>query len=179
MAHKELLEKIGNSDRLKTDISFRNGLLANPKTIIEKEFGGNLDTNIKIHIHENNFREMHIILVKAENVIFGDSLDESVEKMLDEAIHNDSFRKLLIADPKGTLNAKLPDYFVPADFKLYFHENTDKEMHVLIPNLAESEDELSEAELESVVGGKKGKGPHIGRKRGGGGPRCRSQKGLF
>jgi hypothetical protein len=179
MSQKESLEKIGNSERLRTDVAFRNALIANPKTILEKEFGLNLSSNTKVFLHENNFREMHIILVKDEKLIFGDSLDESVEKVLDEAIQNDSFRKLLIADPKGTLTAKLPDYFVPNDFKLFFHENNEQEFHILIPNLAESEDELSEAELESVVGGKKGRGPHIGRKRGGSGPRCRSQKGLF
>jgi hypothetical protein len=176
MTQQELLEKIGNLDKLTSDIAFRNALMANPKTILSQEFSGfELPENVQIFIHENTANEMHVILVPDEQLVFSDSLDEAVETTLDKAIDNEGFKKLLMADPKGTLANELPDFFVPQDFKIYFHENSKNEMHLLIPALATTNDELSEAELDAVAGGG-GKGPHVGRSRGGGGPRCRAQK---
>ncbi|NJO02949.1 MAG: NHLP leader peptide family natural product precursor [Bacteroidia bacterium] len=177
MTQRELLEKVGNLDKLTKDISFRNAFMANPKTMLEKEFSGlKLNDGVNIFLHENTAREMHVILVPNEELVFNDSLEDAVETVLDKAISNDSFKKLLMADPKGTLANELPDFYVPADYKIYFHENTPKEIHLLIPSLAAEENELSEAELDAVAGGSKGSGPHVGRKRGGKAPKCRSQK---
>lgn len=176
MTQKQLLEQVGNLSKLAQDLNFRNTFMANPKTVLEKELGLQLPAGVSIQIHENTAHEMHIILVSGEQVVFGDTLDEKVEKVLDKAVANQSFKKLLIADPKGTLAAELPDFYVPDDFRIYFHDNTENEIHLLLPALTATEDELTEAELDAVAGGSRGRGPHIGRKRGGGGPRCRSQK---
>lgn len=178
MTQSELLEKVGNLEKLATDLSFRNAFVANPKTVLSKEFPNfQLDANVNIVLHENTSQEMHIVLVPQEDLVFSDSLDEKVEKNLDKALDNESYKKLLMADPKGTLQAELPDFYVPEGFKIFFHENNDNEIHLLIPSLQTGDDELSEAELEAIAGGgRKGKGPHIGRARGKGGPKCRSQK---
>ncbi len=177
MTQQELLEKVGNLDKLAKDISFRNAFIANPKTVLNKEFPTlNLKEGVKIHLHENTTQEMHLILVPTEEAIFHDTLDEKVESVLDKAIANESFKKLLIADPKGALESELPDFYVPESFKIFFHENNANEIHLLIPSLATEAGELSEAELEAVAGGGRGKGPHVGRKRGGRGPRCRHKR---
>lgn len=176
MTQRELLEKIGNLDKLTQDISFRNALMANPKTVIEQELGISLAEDVQIVLHENTAQEMHVILVSDEALVFSDTLEEQVESLLDKAMTNDSFKKLLMADPKGTLANELPDFYVPEDYKIHFHENTTKEIHLLIPSLVTEEDELSEAELDAVAGGGgKRRGPHVGRRRGGRGPKCRSQ----
>ncbi len=176
MKQQDLLEKVGNLTKLTTEVAFRNAFMANPRTVLEKEFPElKFETDTKIFLHENTPQEMHIILLPAEQTVFADQLDDSVERLLDKAITNDSFKKLLIADPKGTLSNELPNFFVPDNFRMYFHENKPNEIHLLVPALQLADEELSEAELEAVVGGSKGRGPHIGRKRGGGGPKCRSQ----
>lgn len=177
MTQRELLEKVGSFDKLTKDISFRNAFMANPKTMLEREFPGlNFSGDVNIYLHENTAQEMHVILIPDEELVFNAALEGSVEQVLDKAIGNDSFKKLLMADPKGTLANELPDFYVPMDYKILFHENTAKEIHLLIPSLATEEDELSEAELDSVAGGAKHKGPHVGRGRGGKAPKCRSQR---
>jgi hypothetical protein len=177
MKQQDLLEKVGSLTKLSTDVAFRNAFMANPRTTLEKEFTElQLPTDVKFFLHENTAQELHVILLPAEQSVFGDQLEDSVERVLDKAIENDSFKKLLIADPKGTLSNELPDFFVPENFRMYFHENKANEIHLLIPALQLADEELSEAELDAVVGGSKGRGPHVGRKRGGGGPKCRSQK---
>ena len=177
MTQQELLEQVGNLEKLSQDLSFRNSFIANPKTVINKEFSQfNIADNTTIHLHEDTAQEMHVILIPQEEMVFAATLDEKVEKVLEKALVNESFKKLLIADPKGTLEVELPDFYVPADFKIYFHENSESEIHMLIPSVATGEDELSEAELDAVAGGAKGRGPHIGRKRGGRGPKCKAHR---
>lgn len=178
MTQQSLLEQVGNHERLSNDIQFRNTFIANPKTILAELFSAfELKAETKIHLHENTSQEMHVILVSSENLVFNDDIEDAVEKVLDKAIKNEAFKKLLIADPKGTLANELPDSYIPEDFKIYFHENTSQEIHLLLPSLKTEDGELSEAELDAVAGGKKGRGgPHIGRKRGGKGPKCRSQR---
>lgn len=177
MTQQLLLEKVGNLDKLATDVSFRNAFIANPLTILSETFPElNLAKDIKIHVHENTSNEMHVILVPNEEMVFSDQLETAVEQMLDKAIEDDHFKKLLVADPKGTLAKQLPDFYVPEDFRMFFHENTATDIHLLIPPLRNEDDELSEAELDAVAGGKRRRGPHVGRKRGGKGPRCRSQR---
>ncbi len=177
MKQQDLLEKVGNLTQLTTDVAFRQSFMANPRAILAKAFPEfQIPTDVQFFLHENTTQELHIVLLPAEQTVFGDQLEESVERVLDKAIDNENFKKLLIADPKGTLSGELPDFFVPDNFRMYFHENKPNEIHLLLPALQLADEELSEAELDAVVGGSKGRGPHIGRKRGGGGPKCRSQK---
>jgi len=175
MKQQELLEKVGNLAKLGTDIAFRNEMTANPKQVLSNEFPEfKLEDNVKVLVHENTMQEMHIILIPTEQMIFNSPVEEKVEKVLDKAILDEGFKKLLMADPKGTLTKELPEFSVPSDFKVYFHENTATEIHLLLPPLQPVDDELSPSELQAVSGGK-AKGPHIGRPRGGSGPKCRSQ----
>lgn len=176
MKQQELLEQVASHLKLSTDADFRSQFLSNPKHFLNQEFRTNFGEEVKVIAHENNAEKMHVILLPAEELVFNEDIEEKVETVLDKAITNESFKNLLMSDPKGTLTKELPDYFIPSDFKVYFHENTDTEVHVLLPQLETSDDELSEAELDAVAGGKKRRGPHIGRKRGGKAPKCRSQK---
>ncbi|MCS6821766.1 MAG: NHLP leader peptide family RiPP precursor [Microscillaceae bacterium] len=175
MKQQVLLEKVAALAQLSSDVQFRNEFMANPKTVLQNLFPElKLPEDTRIILHENTSDEMHVILLPSEEAVFNASLDDKVEQVLDKAILDQAFKKLLLADPKGVLQRELPDFFVPDNFKIYFHENTDKEIHLLIPNLAPQGDELSEEELGVVAGGA-GRGPHIGRPRGGKPPKCRSQ----
>ncbi|HAI77216.1 MAG TPA: hypothetical protein DCM08_13335 [Microscillaceae bacterium] len=175
MKQQELLEKVAGLSKLSTDLTFRNELIANPKKVLKQEFSDlQIADELNIVVHENTDREMHIILIPDEQMVFNASLDEKVEAVLDKAVADTQFKKLVMADPKGTLSKELPDFYIPNDFKIHFYENSTNEVHLLLPPLQTENGELSETELQSVAGGR-GRGPHIGRPRGGGAPKCRSQ----
>ncbi|NJL12518.1 MAG: hypothetical protein HC913_05650 [Microscillaceae bacterium] len=177
MTQQQLLEALARSESFSRDFALRNALIANPKTILHQTFPSlALGENVRAHLHEDTAQEMHIIMVAGEDLVFSDALETAVEQVLDKAVGEPDLRKRLMADPKGTLATLLPDFYVPEDFRIYFHENSTEEIHLLLPPLAQAEDELSEAELDAVAGGSRGRGPHIGRKRGGKAPHCRSQK---
>lgn len=190
MPQKELLEKIGNFERLSQDIDYRKQFIQNPLRSIQQAFPEfSFHPNTQIILHENNAGNMHMILLPEEEAehmedsLFDD--EDSFEQLIERALNDPNFRKALIADPIGVLEKELPDHFIPEDFRIHFYENSDKEIHLLLPEIEdeipEDEDEMDDDELEIVSGGgkKRGKnrkkGPHIGRRRGGKGPRCRKR----
>lgn len=169
MTQQEILEKVGNAD-----VNFKQRLLDDPQGALKGEFPG-FEFPSTIEVHENNANEMHVIFSTQEEFVFSADLEDSVNQVLDKALVNNDFKKLLVADPKGTLTKELPNYFIPENFKIFFHENASDSMHLLAPTEQTTGEELSEADLDAVAGGGR-KGPHVGRSRGGKGPKCRSQK---
>jgi len=169
MTQQELLEKIGGANS-----NLKQSLKSETRTALESHFA-DFKFPSKIFLHEDGVNELHVIFSVAEEYVFNASLDESVEKILDKAFENDTFKRKLMANPTGTLAEELPNFYIPDGFKIYFYENTEDELHILLPNDTGEDGELSEAELEAVAGGGK-KGPHVGRRRGGRAPKCRSQK---
>lgn len=185
MSEQELLEAVGCHPSLSQDLSLREALKNKPQETLGQLFP-NLDlaSSIKIYVHENTPSTMHLILINEhENV--GDltfDAEDSLEVVLEKALMDEGFRQQLIKDPHKLLAQELEDYYIPEDFKIFFHENKADQIHLLLPNLDdEPEEELSEDELRKIVGGappgkgKRHKGPHVGRKRGRRGPRCRKR----
>src|SRR4051812_885827 len=87
--------------------------------------------------------------------------DEEVQKTLNLVTRKSGvdpqFRKLCLNDPKAAI-AVVNDTPIPATFRLRFVENEGASMTVILPDPSSLENELTDADLEHVAGGKSGTG---------------------
>jgi len=67
-----------------------------------------------------------------------------------QAMKDESFRQEFMSNPKGTIE-KYSGQPLPADVKIVAHENSEKELHFVLPPKVSSE--LSDEDLEKVAGG--------------------------
>ena len=76
------------------------------------------------------------------------------QALIEKAMNDEAFRKELIADPKGTIE-KVTGMKLPDSFNVKVLEEDALSFYLVLPNNTkpETEDELSEAELEMVSGG--------------------------
>ena len=80
----------------------------------------------------------------------GEAVTEAAvrEFIAGKAGRDDGFRKALLADPRATVEAEV-GIEMPGDIKLVVHEETNEELHLVLPSPVE----LTPAQLESVSGG--------------------------
>jgi hypothetical protein len=67
-----------------------------------------------------------------------------------QAMKDESFRQEFLSNPKGAIE-KYSGQALPADLKVQAHENSEKELHFVLPPKVSSE--LSDEDLEKVAGG--------------------------
>ncbi len=73
-----------------TDPNFRQRLLSNPKTVLEKEMGVTLPTTVNIQVHEETETTVHLVLPAAQQVsVMQDLSDEELEQVAGGASPND------------------------------------------------------------------------------------------
>lgn len=79
--------------------------------------------------------------------------NRDANQIIDKAMRDEAFRRRLLNDPKSALkNAFGID--VPAGVNVHIHEETPNDIHITLPPAPQSGiRELSDAELESAVGG--------------------------
>ena len=85
------------------------------------------------------------------------------------ATKDGEYRKALLADPKKVVSMQLGQD-LPETLSIQVIEDTAELMHMVLPHVTEEGDELSDADLEMVAGGKGGGG--------GGGYTCNDIKGI-
>jgi hypothetical protein len=74
-------------------------------------------------------------------------------RLIEQASKDETFRRALVADPRGTLEREL-GVKVPEGFRLTVLEETPTRRYLVLPPAATGrEGELSDAELEAVAGG--------------------------
>ena len=75
-----------------------------------------------------------------------------------KAMRDEAFRQRLLRNPKGALQEI--GAAVPPGITVHVHEETDTDLHIIIPGAAPGGmHELSESDLETVVGGLARQGP--------------------
>jgi len=67
-----------------------------------------------------------------------------------QAMKDEAFRQEFLSNPKGSIE-KYSGQSLPADLKIVAHENSEKELHFVLPPKISSE--LSDEDLEKVAGG--------------------------
>ena len=67
-----------------------------------------------------------------------------------QSLKDESFRQEFISNPKGAIE-KYSGKALPADLKVTAHENSEKQIHFVLPPKFSSE--LSDEDLEKVAGG--------------------------
>jgi hypothetical protein len=83
-------------------------------------------------------------------------------KIIEKAASDPTFRSNLLKDAPGTLKKEF-GLQLPPDYNITFHESTEKDVHMVLPQAKK----LTEEELAAVAGGRLGAwscacGPSIG-----------------
>jgi len=81
------------------------------------------------------------------------TLNDQVERIIAKAWADEAFKAQLLAAPAAIAAAE--GIAIPAGVKIVVHENKPGELHVVLP--AKPSANLSDAELEGVVGGYSGR----------------------
>ena len=82
-----------------------------------------------------------------------EQMKEVATTVTEKAKTDPAFRASLISDPHAAIESAT-GHVVPDSFKMNFVENHGAHMTVVLPDLKSEADELSEAELAQVAGGK-------------------------
>ena len=82
-----------------------------------------------------------------------EQIKEVATTVVEKAKTDPAFRASLISDPHAAIQAAT-SRVVPDSFKMNFVENNGAHMTIVLPDLKSEADELSEAELAQVAGGK-------------------------
>lgn len=77
------------------------------------------------------------------------SSQEIYSKVIAKAWSDPQFKEKLLKNPESTLQAE--GFEIPQGTKIILHENTDKELYLVIPQKPEGE--LTDEQLEAVSGG--------------------------
>ncbi len=80
-------------------------------------------------------------------------------QIIERAMRDETFRQRLIQDPERALRETL-GMAVPAGVKIHVHEETPHDVHIVLPQVAVGGmQELSDADLETAVGGMRRQNP--------------------
>lgn len=75
------------------------------------------------------------------------------DPIIDKAMRDEAFRQRLLRDPKAALQEV--GATIPPGITVHVHEETDTDLHIIIPGTAPGGmHELSEADLATVAGGR-------------------------
>ena len=77
---------------------------------------------------------------------------EMERRLIEKSLEDESFRQRLIEDPKGTVEEELGTR-LPEEVRVVTVEETQDTIYLVLPSTPIAGTELSDQQLESVVGG--------------------------
>lgn len=137
------------------DETFRKDLIANPKAVLQKEFGAELPADVEVEVLEFTPKKAYVVIPvrPAGDVEVPKESDAKTafEKMILRAWSDEAFKEEVLASPKTALNKVDPNAELPDDLELEALEETAQKAYILLP--IKRFPELSDEELEAVSGG--------------------------
>lgn len=79
-------------------------------------------------------------------------IQNALSKILRRVRNDVEFRALVLRDPNAAIS-QVSSKLVPENFKIRFIEKDGADMTIVLPDLLETDAELSEADLELISGG--------------------------
>ncbi|VEP18764.1 hypothetical protein H1P_90011 [Hyella patelloides LEGE 07179] len=127
----------------------RENFMTEPKSYLEKQ-GLEIPENVQVLAHAGTFSELYLVLPPDGTEI--PESDNPETKMIGRALQDSAYKALLLENPQAAaeeIGVELPD-----SMTIIVLQDSEDEMHFVIP-ANPSDDELSEADLETVAGGKR------------------------
>jgi hypothetical protein len=90
-----------------------------------------------------------------EMTLTSQEAEQAIAQIVKRAQTDSEFRQLCLNDPNGAAQ-EATGKDIPEDFSLRFVENQGADLTVVLPDMIDTNAELSEQELEAVAGGKCG-----------------------
>jgi hypothetical protein len=136
-----------------TNPAARQALVSDPRKVLSQA-GWTLTGDTKVSVHVNDATTFHAVLpVEAPGVLEHTRAANPLAAVVYEKAWRDpAYKKQLMANPREAFIAAT-GVVPPPTLKLVGHENSDSEVHLVVPYVPASS-ELSDADLEHVAGGK-------------------------
>jgi hypothetical protein len=145
---EEFFERMGEDAELRRQIS------SDPKGSLKKA-GIDIPQGVDIQVHENSADTFHAVLpLKEEGILeMWEHISPPGAKVIERAWSDAEYKKRLFSDPRGAF-IEVTDITPPENLKIFVHENSDTKQHFILPAVVSESEELSDADLEAVAGGK-------------------------
>jgi hypothetical protein len=142
-------------DKAFEDDEFKKELIANPKSVLQKEFGSELPADLDVQVLEITKEKTYFVLpVKPPagvEIPKESDAQPGADSIIAKAWNDEAFKKSFLDDPKATLNSVF-HADLPANLQVEALEETPNKLYITLPS-EKPPDELSDEQLESVAGG--------------------------
>ena len=109
------------------DETFKTEFLAEPASVIKREIGITLDDRLSVYAHAQSETDVHLLI---QEDIREDAKD--FEPLIQRALEDEAFKAEFKADPGAIIEREL-GVELPDDITIYVHEQTETEVHLVIP----------------------------------------------
>lgn len=148
-----------------SDETFKKQLLANPKKVIGAETGYEIPEGVTAKVLEETAKKFFLVLPPKPSKMPDPKKMEALEKMksskklgrshymallVSKTWQDETFKKQLLADPRKAIQKEFGAE-IPKDLTIQVKESDPKTFYFVLPS--KPSDEISDSELESVVGG--------------------------
>ena len=119
-------------DKALEDKTFKQELIANPKAVLQKEFGTELPADVDVEVLENTPRKTYLVIpVKppADVELPPESDVKPVEVIILKAWKDNAFKQELLANPKVVLQNAL-NVDLPADMEVKAVEERSNKLYI-------------------------------------------------